>query len=274
MSAEPEIPRVIGERYEVVRTLGVGPLAAVYSARDRRLGRQVAVKVLNEEFSTGATAERFEREIAIQEQLQHPNIVPLLDRGTVDRSLFFVMPVADEGTLEQTLLQTGALALSSVRQLLTEITDALQYAHDRGVIHRDVKPSNILITGGHYWLCDFGIVRLAEASGFGRLTPSGITIGSPQYMSPEQLVGDSNIDLRSDIYSLGLVLYEAIAGVPAFVARDSQASVNMRLVSDPVPIRAHRPDVDAGLEQCITRALQRDAANRWQSAHAMARCAA
>jgi serine/threonine-protein kinase len=264
------MPRTIGQRYEVLRTLGVGPLATVYSARDLRLGREVAVKLLNEEFGSGVTAERFEREIAVQEQLQHPNIVPLLDRGIVNRSLFFVMPIADEGTLEQRLRFQGALGLTSVRQLLSEIADALQYAHDRGVVHRDVKPSNILITGGHYWLCDFGIVRLAEVSEQARLTPSGITIGSPQYMSPEQLVGDSNIDSRSDIYSLGLVLYEAVAGVPAFVSRDAQVSVNMRLVSDPVAIKAHRSDLDAGLEASITRALQRDVTSRWQTVRDMA----
>lgn len=247
----------------------MGGLATVYLARDSRLGREVAVKVLREEFCVGMAAERFEREIAVQERLHHPNIIPLLDRGRIDDSLFFVMPVAEHGTLYQHLHRNGPLSLTAVRRLLVEITDALSYAHDQGVVHRDVKPSNILLSGGHNWLADFGIVRLVESSDMLRLTPSGITIGSPQYMSPEQLLGDRDVDPRSDIYSLGLVLYEAVAGVPAFVSRDAQGSVNMRLVTAPVSIRAHRPELDAALETTIMRALERDVADRWQSARAM-----
>jgi eukaryotic-like serine/threonine-protein kinase len=263
------VPTVIGERYAVVRTLGAGGFATVYLARDSRLGRDVAVKVLKELWLAGSAQERFEREIAVQERLHHPNIIPILDRGVTGDGLFFVMPVADEGTLETSIRRDGPLSLHAVRRLATEMTEALAYAHDQGVVHRDVKPSNILLSGGHGWLGDFGILRLMESTDNARLTPSGISIGSPAYMSPEQLLGDTDVDFRTDIYSLGLVLYEAVAGVAAFVGRDAQSSAHMRLSTQPVPVRAHRPELDVALENTIMRALQRDASARWQSAREM-----
>jgi len=269
MQTPQAVPSVIGQRYEIVRTLGVGGFATVHVARDSRLGREVAVKVLREHWFASSAQERFEREISVQERLHHPNIIPILDRGIDGHGAFFVMPVAEEGGLDGKLQRDGPLSLEAARRLATEMTDALAYAHAQGVVHRDVKPSNVLLSGGHAWLADFGILRLLESSENARLTPSGITIGSPAYMSPEQLLGDQAIDARTDIYSLGLVLYEAVAGLPAFVGRDAQASANLRLASAPVSLRAHRPDVDTRLEETIMRALQQDVAARWQTAREM-----
>ncbi|MEP7384691.1 MAG: serine/threonine-protein kinase [Gemmatimonadota bacterium] len=261
---------VLGDRYELGEEIAVGGAAVVHRGHDRVLGRAVAIKLLAATLELGRDHDRFEREIAILGQLQHPHIVPVLGSGLHDGTLYYVMPFAPDGTLADRLKSEGPLSIEAVRTLATEMTSALARAHGFGVIHRDVKPSNVLVSGDHYWLADFGIVRFLQDAESSRFTPSGIMLGSPRYMSPEQLVGRAGVDYRTDLYSLGLVLYECLAGVAAFPARTAEASARLRLVSDPITVRAHRPDVDAALEGVVMRALRGDVEQRWTSAAEMA----
>lgn len=266
MADSGDFTRPLGERYEIVEPVGTGASATVYRARDRALDRDVAVKVLSDDLHLGSEPERFAREIATLERLQHRNIVPLLGSGVTGNTAYYVMPLATDGTLEDRLRTGGPLSVSAVRRLCADMTAALAHAHELGVIHRDVKPSNVLMSGANCWLADFGIMRFLQEAETRRFTPSGITVGSPMYMSPEQLLGRDGIDHRTDLYSLGLVLYECLAGVHAFPARTAEVSARMRLGLDPVPIQAHRPELDEALAATITRALRGDLGQRWSSA--------
>ena len=256
---------VLDDRYEVGDRIAAGGAAVVYHGRDRLLGREVAIKVLGEGTGLGHDVERFLQEIRVLERLQHPHIVPILGSGATSDGLYYVMPLARGGTIATRLAGGGALPLEGGRQLARELAAALAHAHESGVIHRDVKPSNVLVSGDHHWLADFGIVRFLQDSDAARYTPSGITLGSPEYMSPEQILGQAGIDVRTDVYSLGLVIYECLAGVHAFPARTAEASARLRLAIDPVPLRAHRPDVDARLDHAVMRALRPEPEDRWSS---------
>jgi serine/threonine-protein kinase len=269
VTSKPAVPLWPGDRYAPLGVLGQGGAAIVYRARDRTLDRDVAIKVLRDEFQLSRAWERFAREIDALERLHHPHIVPILGSGLTETSVYYVMPLAEGGTLEDRLRRDGPMAISDVRRLAAELTAALTCAHEHGVVHRDVKPSNILLSGGHYWLADFGIVHLLQEAEAARFTPSGITLGSREYMSPEQLFGQADIDHRTDLYSLGLVLYECLAGIHAFPARTTEASARMRLVNEPIPVRAHRPDVDGELATTVMKALRGDAEERWSSAREM-----
>lgn len=250
-------------RYDIGERIAAGGAAVVYHGRDRLLGRDVAIKILGEGTGLGHDVERFLQEIRVLERLQHPHIVPILGSGATSDGLFYVMPLARGGTLATRLASAGALPLESGRQLARELAGALAHAHESGVVHRDVKPSNVLISSDHHWLADFGIVRFLQDTSAARFTPSGITLGSPEYMSPEQILGQTNIDARTDVYSLGLVIYECLAGVHAFPARTPESSARLRLAIDPVPLRAHRPDVDGRLEHAVMRALRPEPEDRW-----------
>lgn len=201
-------------RYHIERELGSGGMATVYLARDLRHQRAVAIKVLRPDLAASLGSERFLREIEIAAGLDHPHILPLYDSGEVDGSLFYVMPYVEGESLRDRLSRERQLSVPLALQIAREVADALSAAHRRGVVHRDVKPENILLSGNHARVADFGIARAISAAGGSRLTSAGLAIGTPAYMSPEQATGDEGIDGRSDLYSLASVLYEMLAGEP------------------------------------------------------------
>ncbi len=261
--------RVVAGRYLPERELGRGGTAVVYLAHDLQSGARVALKVLRPEFAEALSAERFLREIRVTQDLDHPRIAPLLDSGVEERVFFCTLRYLDGGTLRDRLDQEKQLPLTTVASILRAIGSALDYAHARGIIHRDVKPENILFGDGEAWLADFGIARALEHAGDGS-TSTGVVRGTPAYMSPEQASGEREYDGRSDLYSLACVAYEAIAGVPAFVGANAQAVLAQRLVHVPRPLSVYRPTVPLEAEDVLTRALALAPADRFQSAAAFA----
>jgi eukaryotic-like serine/threonine-protein kinase len=258
----------VGDRYAVDRELGRGGMAVVYRARDRKHDRPVAIKLLRPEIVAGMGAERFLLEIRILARLQHPNILALLDSGVTDESTprpFYVMPYVDGESLRQRLDRDGPLAVPEALRLVRETGEALHYAHGEGLIHRDVKPENILLSQGHALVADFGIARAAGVAASDRVTRPGLSIGTPAYMSPEQAAGELEVDGRADQYSLACVLYELLAGQPPFTGR-SVVAVLSRQVLDPVPpLTTLRPGVPSSVWHAIERALAKAPADRFAS---------
>ena len=256
----------VSDRYTVERELGRGGMAMVYLARDRKHDRPVAIKILRPEIVGGEAAQRFLLEIQILARLQHPNILALLDSGTTDETPprpFYVMPYVEGETLRQRLTREGPLPVPEALRLVREIGEALHYAHGQGLIHRDVKPENVLLSQGHALVADFGIARAAGVAAGDRLTQPGLSIGTPAYMSPEQTGGDREVDARADQYSLACVLYELLAGQPPFTG-PSVGAVLSRQVLDPVPpLTTLRPGVPAPIRRAIERALSKIPADRF-----------
>jgi DNA-binding SARP family transcriptional activator/tRNA A-37 threonylcarbamoyl transferase component Bud32 len=253
-------------RYRVERELGRGAAATVYLARDRKHDRPVALKVLNPGLAASLSAKRFRREIAILARLHHPHILTLYDSDEEGR--YFVLPFVAGESLRQRLAREVQLPLETALRITSQVADALGYAHDRGFVHRDIKPENILLEGQHAFVADFGIAQVLEAAGGERLSASGVALGTPAYMSPEQGRGSHHLDGRSDVYSLACVLYEMLAGVPPFAGRSPQV-ILARHAADPVPpVRTVCPEVPVGVEHALARALAKDPADRWPSAAA------
>jgi tetratricopeptide (TPR) repeat protein/TolB-like protein len=262
------VQSALAPRYLVRRELGAGGMAVVYLAEDPRHGRPVAVKVLRPELAAALGPERFLREIRIAAGLRHPHIVPLYDSGEADGLLYYVMPYVEGESLRDRLRRERQLPVDEALGIAREVADALAHAHEHELIHRDIKPENILLEGGHALVADFGVARAVGSATTTQLTATGFAIGTPAYMSPEQALGDAVVDARSDVYALGCVLYEMLAGEPPFIARTPQASIARRL-SEPVPrIRHIRDAVPARLEQAIMTALARVPADRFRSATA------
>ena len=237
-------------------------MATVYLARDLRHDRAVAIKVLRPELASSLGPERFLREIEIAAGLDHPHILPLYDSGEADGSLFYVMPFVEGESLRDRLTREGQLPLADAIEITREVADALSAAHSRNIVHRDIKPENIMLSGNHARVADFGIARAVSVAGGARLTSAGMAIGTPAYMSPEQASGDENIDARSDLYSLGCVLYEMLAGEPPYSGPTMQALLVKRL-TEPVPrLSALRETVSPALEAVIHRVLSRAPADR------------
>jgi tRNA A-37 threonylcarbamoyl transferase component Bud32/tetratricopeptide (TPR) repeat protein len=261
---------VFADRYTIERELGRGATSVVYLARQHSDGRAVAIKILREELVTEISTERFLREIRVTTRLQHPNIVPVLDSGQVDGRPFFVLPHMDGGTLRARLEREKQLPIPDVLSIGKAIAAALQFAHEHSLLHRDVKPENILFADGEARLADFGIARaLSESTSSGAApstTSTGVVRGTPAYMSPEQAAGDHQIDARSDIYSLACVLYEAVAGVPAFVGPTPQSVISQRLSHMPRGVRVYRPTASIALERTLGRALALAPVDRYQTA--------
>jgi serine/threonine-protein kinase len=252
-------------RYTIEREIGHGGMAVVYLARDVRHDRVVALKVLEPHFTEVLGAERFLREIRVAARLHHPHLLPLYDSGEADGLLYYVAPYVEGGSLRDRLTLDGRVPLKRALSLAREVADALDYAHRQGVIHRDIKPENILLEEGHAIVADFGVARAVSAAADGAITQTGMLVGTPAYMSPEQAT-DSPVDGRSDVYALGCVLYELLAGEPPFTGTAPLAILAKRL-TDPVPrIRAVRADVSAAVEEVLTRALQRQPEDRYQRA--------
>jgi hypothetical protein len=255
----------LADRYDVSRELGSGGMALVYLAEDLKHGRNVAIKVLKPELASALGSERFLREIEIAAGLDHPHILPVYDSGEADGFLYYVMPYVEGESLRQRLEKEKQLPLEDALQIAREVADALSYAHSRDVVHRDIKPANILLTEGHARVADFGIARAISAAGGERITSTGTSIGTPVYMSPEQIAGSPDLDGRSDLYSLGCVLFECLAGQPPFTG-SAEAVVHQHLGADPPDITQLRPAVPGGVAAALTRALAKTPADRFRPA--------
>ena len=263
------VQAALAGRYQVEREAGRGGMATVFLARDVVLGRRVAVKILAPEIAAALGAGRFTQEIAFAAQLSHPNILPVHDCGEADGLRYYVMPFAEGGTLRERIDREGTLPIGDVVTVIREIAAGLAQAHGHDVIHRDIKPHNILLTEGRAVLSDFGIARSVGAADREQLTATGVTVGTPTYMSPEQLAGSRTIDGRADQYSLAVVAYEMLAGSAPFTGRDSRA-VAARQMFDEVPRLRTLRKVPLGLERAILKALEKDPADRWPTVLAFA----
>ena len=262
----PRLQAALAGRYTVERELGRGGMAIVYFAQDLKHRRAVAIKVLRPEFAEHLGTQRFLREIETAAGLSHPHILPLHDSGAADGLFWYVMPHVEGESLRERLTRESQIPLDEAIQIAQQLASALSYAHSHGVIHRDIKPENILCSGGQALVADFGIARALDASSAGALTEPGMAVGTPAYMSPEQASAGRGIDARSDIYSLGCVLYEMLGGQPPFTAPTPQA-VLARHTLDPVPsLRTLRPTVPVGLQEVIERALAKMPADRFVTA--------
>jgi serine/threonine-protein kinase len=254
-------------RYAIERELGQGGMATVYLARDLRHERLVALKVLRPELAVSLGPERFLREIKLAAQLQHPHILPLHDSGDAAGFLYFVMPYVQGESLRARLARQGELPVHDAVRILIEVTDALAYAHAHGVVHRDVKPDNVMLSSRHALVTDFGVAKaVSEATGTQQLTTAGIALGTPTYMAPEQATADPGMDHRVDLYAVGVMGYELIAGRPPFSGRTTQDTLAAHITQPPPPLAAQRPACPPALEAVILRCLEKRPADRWQSA--------
>ena len=256
----------LGDRYRFEREIGSGGMATVYLARDLRHDRQVAVKVLKPELGAVLGAERFLSEIKVTANLQHPNLLPLFDSGEAGGLLFYVMPFVEGETLRAELDREKQLSIEEAVHIATAVASALQYAHEHGVIHRDLKPENILIQAGQPVIADFGIALAVSKAGGARVTQTGLSLGTPQYMSPEQAAGDRVIDARSDIYSLGAVTYEMVGGEPPHSGSSAQAIIAKLMTSEPRPLFTLRSTVPIHVAAAIEKSLAKLPADRFASA--------
>ena len=257
----------LASRYAIERELGQGGMATVYLARDLRHERLVALKVLRPELAVSLGPERFLREIKLAAQLQHPHILPLHDSGESAGFLWYVMPYVEGESLRDRVARQGELPVHDALKILIEVTDALAYAHGRGIVHRDIKPDNVLLSGRHALVTDFGVAKaVSEATGRQQLTTAGVALGTPAYMAPEQATADPGIDHRADLYALGVLGYELIAGRPPFSGRTSQETLAAQVTQQPPPLGALRPTCPPGLESVLMRCLEKRPADRWQSA--------
>ena len=261
----PDLPTPLAGRYVIERELGHGGMATVYLAQDLTHDRAVAVKIVKPEVTAAVGVQRFLREIRATAALSHPNIVPLHDSGEADGYLYYVMPCADGESLRRWLERERQLPLEDVVRVVRELADALDYAHASGVIHRDIKPENILFQSGHAAICDFGIARALTELGGDALTETGLTLGTPSYMSPEQAMADK-VDGRTDVYALGCVAYEMLAGEPPHRGPNAQAVIARRLSEAPASLGPVRPGLPDGVEAAICRALARAPADRFRTA--------
>jgi len=253
-------------RYELVREVGQGARSVVYLARDLRHDRPVAIKVLRPEFAASIGGERFLKEIGIAAKMTHPHILPLFDSGQVDGVLYYIAPYVEGSSLRERLRLAGRLHIGDAVELARQVAEALDHAHRKGVVHRDIKPENILLEEGKAVVADFGIARALTAAGAENLTATGVALGTPQYMSPEQGAGDPDVDGRADLYALGCVLFEMLAGRPPFTAPTARAVIAQHLSQPPPSLLEERPDVPIWLDRLVLRLLSKDPDDRFDTA--------
>jgi Tol biopolymer transport system component/tRNA A-37 threonylcarbamoyl transferase component Bud32 len=257
----------LAPQYRIESELGQGGMATVYLAHDLKHERQVAVKVLREDLSASLGSGRFLREIKIAAQLQHPHILPLLDSGEADGFLYFVMPYIKGQSLRERIAREGELPVHDAVRLLLEVVDALVEAHAHGVVHRDIKPDNVMLSGRHALVTDFGVAKaISEATGGNMVTTLGVAVGTPTYMSPEQAAADPHVDHRSDIYSIGVMAYEMLSGRPPFVGNSPQQVLAAHVTEAPDNVSKRRPAIPDALEQIVMRCLAKRPADRFQTA--------
>jgi len=260
----------LADRYTIERELGAGGMATVYLAHDLRHDRRLAVKVLKPEITREIGSNRFLREIRLAAGLSHPHILPLYDSGEADGFLYYVMPSAEGKSLGDRLKVEGQLPVEDATRITREVADALDYAHRHDVVHRDIKPDNIMLHDGHALVADFGIGKALSDAGSDTLTQTGTTIGTPAYMSPEQAAGESAIDGRSDLYALGCVLYEMLVGEPPFTGNTVQAIIAKRFVQSPADVTAMRDSVPTSVSAVVAQLLARSPADRFATGSQLA----
>ena len=280
------LQRSLGTAYTIERELGGGGMSIVFVATDNSLGRQVVVKVLPYDLAASVSVDRFKREIMLSAALQHPHIVPVLSAGQAEQLPYFIMPFVD-GESVRARMARGPLSVRETVSILKDVARALAYAHGRGVIHRDIKPDNILLSGGAAMVTDFGVAKAISASreratlggkqsssggwSSGTITSVGTSLGTPMYMAPEQAAADPNTDHRADLYALGVVGYEMLVGAPPFYGRTPQALLAAQLTESPKPISSRRYDVPPALADLLMRMMEKDPANRPRTANEVAR---
>ena len=264
---QERLQAALGDAFRLERELARGGMSRLFLATETSLNRQVVVKVLPPESTSEVSTERFKQEIELAAHLQHPNILPVLTAGTRNQLLYYLTPYIPGESLRHRLTREGRLPTADATRILHEIADALAYAHAEGVIHRDIKPENILLEGGHAVLTDFGVARaLVESRSGDRLTDTGLALGTPGYMSPEQAAGERNVDARADVYALAVVGYEVLAGFPPFAGPTAQAVIAAHLTLTPKPLADLRPEIPPEVANAIARALAKDPNARLQTA--------
>jgi Tol biopolymer transport system component/tRNA A-37 threonylcarbamoyl transferase component Bud32 len=268
VSPVDRLSAALSDRYRIERELGQGGMATVYLAQDLKHDRKVALKVLKPELAAVLGAERFVVEIKTTASLQHPHILPLFDSGTADGFLYYVMPFIQGETLRDKLNRETQLGVDEAVKIATDVADALHYAHQQGVIHRDIKPENILIQNGRPMVADFGIALAVSAAAGGRMTETGLSLGTPHYMSPEQATADKEISARSDVYSLASVLFEMLAGQPPHSGGSAQQVIMKIITEPPPPVTALRQSTPPNVAAAVARALEKLPADRFESAKA------
>jgi serine/threonine protein kinase len=263
--SQEALAEALGERYAIERELARGGMATIYLARDADRGEQVAVKLMDPKLARAVGVERFLREIDIVRSVTHPLIVPLYESGTAGELLYYVMPYIPGESLYERLERDRRLPLEDALQITHDVAAALGFAHGRGILHRDVKPENILVANGRALVADFGLARAIGSADYQKLTETGVIVGTVFYMSPEQLREDRDLDQRSDIYSLGCILYEMLTGEPPYTGPSLRDTIS-RILRGPIPsARQLRPEVPAAVDQAISRAIAKSAAERFIS---------
>ena len=265
MTINDRLTSALSDRYRFERELGQGGMATVYLAHDLKHDRQVAIKVLRPELAAMIGSDRFLQEIRVTARLRHPHILPLYDSGAVDGVLYYVSPLVEGGSLKARLERDGKLPAAEAVRIAREVADALAFAHQHGVIHRDIKPDNILLEAGHAVIADFGIARAVSAAGPDRMTQAGVSVGTPAYMSPEQAGSELEIDGRADIYGLGVVLYEMLSGKPPFTGQTLQGLIAAVLTREATPLPAS-PDIPPELSNAVSKAMAKNPSDRFASA--------
>ena len=266
----PRLNAALEGRYSIERELGAGGMATVYLAEDVRHHRKVAVKVLRPDLAAMLGPERFLREIEIAAALTHPHIVPLHDSGEADGFLFYVLPYIEGESLRDRLVREGELPVGEVVRILRDVVDALAHAHDHGLVHRDIKPDNVMLSGRHALVMDFGVAKaVSQATELHQLTTVGVALGTPAYMAPEQAEASDHIDHRADIYAVGALAYELLAGQPPFTGRSSQIVLLAHATRTPEAVTEHRSAVPPALAHLVMHCLEKKPADRWQSAEEM-----
>jgi tetratricopeptide (TPR) repeat protein len=262
-----DLEKAIGSTYRIERELGGGGMSRVFLAEEIGLARKVVVKVLPPEMGAGVNQDRFRREIQLAARLQHSHIVPLLTAGAAGDLLYYVMPFIEGESLRAKLAREGELPVNETARILREVTDALSYAHERGIVHRDIKPDNVMLSSGHALVTDFGVAKaVSESTGGMSLTSLGMALGTPAYMAPEQASGDPHIDHRADLYALGAMAFEMLTGHPPFTAHSPQAILAAHVTKTPERVSAVRAAVPQGLDTMVMRCLEKRPADRWQKA--------
>jgi len=261
------VQEAIGDAYAIERELGGGGMSRVFVAIETELGRKVVIKVLPPEMGAGVNVERFRREIQLAASLQHPHIVQLLTAGSNDDLIYYMMPFIEGQSLRERLARHGELPVAEAARVLREVADALDYAHRHGVVHRDIKPDNVLLSEGHAVVTDFGVAKaLSSSTGESNITSLGVALGTPAYMAPEQAVADPNIDHRADIYALGAMGYEVLTGEPPFQGPNPQSILSKHVTEAATPVTQYRSAVPDVLNDMVMRCLEKKAADRFQTA--------
>src|SRR5450432_1626040 len=260
----------LGDAYRIDRELGGGGMSQVFVARETALGRNVVLKVLPPEMAAGVNIERFQREIQLVASLQHPHIVPVLATGQVGDLFYYTMPLVEGESLRTRLTREGELPVADAIRILRDVVDALAYAHAHGVVHRDIKPDNVLISGQHAVVTDFGVAKaMSAATGSSTLTSLGVALGTPAYMAPEQAAADPNVDHRADLYAVGAMAYEMLCGRPPFSGMSPHQVLAAHVTLPPAPLASQRASVPPALNELVMRCLEKKPADRVQTAAEM-----